>query len=198
MVQISWLIISVIMRKIRSLSTSPLEVFTLAFAVIAMATYLAQWDKPKCINVPTIVHLERMSDDPDKAKVIDEGLMGAVDRNNNPWAWVDNIDNIKKADLIFGLSFAIFGGLHCLSWNFNFPSTVERVMWRVAGVISLSIFSIIHVPIHWFDPNILYFLMLLLYGLARIAIIGISFSSLRLMPASVYITTWSKYLPNIQ
>ncbi|KAI1114193.1 hypothetical protein F5Y14DRAFT_415710 [Nemania sp. NC0429] len=38
----------------------------------------------------------------------------------------------------------------------------------------------------------------IVYCIARLGIIGIAFSSLRLMPDSVYATTWTDYIPSIQ
>lgn len=40
---------------------------------------------------------------------------------------------------------AIFGMIHCLAWNFEFPSTVEQVLWRTSSSIisSLCIFIMI-------------------------------------------------------
>lgn len=32
------------------------------------------------------------------------------------------------------LAGALFGAMHCLAWNFEFPSHVERIMWRAASV----------------------------------------------------------------
>jgi hypothetical protein len=41
--------------------------------------------------------------------------------------------------LIFGLmavSSLIFGGLHCLAWNFEFPTQAELISWRIASLAS--------------------------------------------------------------
>ncbi|ORY10060.1 hypothetical protein BCR34DRAFT_444635, partial [Clohesyomyces aquaticus] len=47
--QIDWLVVSVLARKALSLTISPLEVCTVAFAILATATWLANWYKPKDI-----------------------------------------------------------------------------------------------------------------------------------------------------
>lgn len=31
---------------------------------------------------------------------------------------------------------AIFGAIHCVGWNFSFPTSVERELWRVCSVLS--------------------------------------------------------------
>ncbi|KAI4694149.1 uncharacterized protein J4E84_002731 [Alternaria hordeiaustralica] len=50
--QILWLVVSVITRKMYDLPISLLEVCTVAFATIAIATYAANWAKPKDVEVP--------------------------------------------------------------------------------------------------------------------------------------------------
>lgn len=36
--------------------------------------------------------------------------------------------------VIFPIFSLVFGGLHCLCWNFTYPSQVERTIWRVASL----------------------------------------------------------------
>ena len=51
-VQIVYFVLSLSARRARGLSISQLEILTLAFAILAVATYIALWDKPKDIQVP--------------------------------------------------------------------------------------------------------------------------------------------------
>jgi hypothetical protein len=53
---------------------------------------------------------------------------------------------------LMAVSSMVFGGLHCLAWNAQFPSKTEQVLWRVASLVSaalpgvaLAITSIINV-----------------------------------------------------
>lgn len=45
----------------------------------------------------------------------------------------------KTASVLFlflsALSGAIFGMIHCLAWNFEFPSHVEQIMWRICSSV---------------------------------------------------------------
>ena len=36
--------------------------------------------------------------------------------------------------VIFPIFSLVFGGLHCLCWNFAYPSQAERTIWRVASL----------------------------------------------------------------
>ena len=222
--QILWFMTSIIVRKSRDLASSQLEILTLAFAVLAVATYLALWNKPKGIEVPTTIHLGRFSDDIGKAREIMKRIKSNGMRGNSFEAiWDQGVDEATgNNDFRMLLAvMTIFGGLHCLAWNFTFPSTVERYIWRVASIATTSIpvLSLLLLNLDLFlDPRkeknrrfsyiitiisdmievLLLVLSLAMYPLARLALIGVAVSSLRLMPASVYLTTWSKYLPNIQ
>ncbi|PMD15631.1 hypothetical protein NA56DRAFT_634481, partial [Hyaloscypha hepaticicola] len=51
-VQISWLLVSVIDRAATHLPITQLEICTSAFGILAIATYLANWSKPKDVGRP--------------------------------------------------------------------------------------------------------------------------------------------------
>lgn len=44
----------------------------------------------------------------------------------------------ESGQWLFGLLFpifgSIFGGLHCLAWNFTYPTQIERTLWRIASL----------------------------------------------------------------
>ncbi|KAF5367916.1 hypothetical protein D9758_004438 [Tetrapyrgos nigripes] len=33
---------------------------------------------------------------------------------------------------------ALFGGIHCIAWNFDFPTRKERILWRVASIVGTA------------------------------------------------------------
>jgi hypothetical protein len=50
--QISWLLLSVIVRAATHLPISQLEICTSAFGLLSIATYFANWSKPKDVGTP--------------------------------------------------------------------------------------------------------------------------------------------------
>lgn len=46
-------------------------------------------------------------------------------------------EDVVSAQLLClsALSGAIFGGIHCLAWNFTFPSDVEQILWRASSSV---------------------------------------------------------------
>jgi hypothetical protein len=57
------------------------------------------------------------------------------DRVANDMIWMPE-DNVPLVFSIMAVSAFIFGGLHCLAWNFQFPSEAELILWRTASIAS--------------------------------------------------------------
>lgn len=119
-----------------------------------------------------------------------------------------------------------YGVAHILAWNFEFPTSIERLLWKIAcidtivGTISLlALFSIV-IYLHehnWTslgnailanEPGILPWIyrLVILFGvlniplflLSRIYIIVETFISLRRVPLGVYATVdWAEYIPHL-
>lgn len=114
---------------------------------------------------------------------------------------------------------AVFGGIHCVAWDFYFASNVERKLWRAAALVTtlaplllpvvdrgaaslqrrfnLSYTSTSAMWLMNFWAAVTPLVVLLAYLLPRICIIVLVFSSLRAMPEGVYHTTWTKYLLSV-
>ena len=154
--QILWLILNVATRGITKLPVTQLEIATIAFSLIAVATYAVNWWKPKDIVTPTTLKRPTYFLDMDEDK---RSLQGFVKRllapsTANNYMLHENRGRIKNdkvwmqgdTPLIWGLmaiSSLIFGGLHCLAWNFDFPTDTELVLWRVASLASSALPSFV-------------------------------------------------------
>ncbi|KDR77510.1 hypothetical protein GALMADRAFT_65626 [Galerina marginata CBS 339.88] len=94
---------------------------------------------------------------------------------------------------------AIFGLIHCIGWSFAFPSIPERILWRVCAII-ITVVPIIAVPWVYLVAglSLLFRLIILVYLLARLALLGEAFVALRGLPPSAYdVVKWTAYLPHI-
>lgn len=119
-----------------------------------------------------------------------------------------------------------YGVCHILAWKFEFPTSIERILWRIAcidaiaGMISLlALFSIV-IYLHehnWkslrnallaHEPGIMPWIyrLVILFGvlnipvflLSRLYIIVETFISLRRVPLGVYATVdWAEYIPHL-
>jgi len=148
--QILQLVLSLIVRASRRLPFSQLEMLTLAFAVCGMGTYVAYWYKPQGVGVPITVTGRENSKAPNFNKTYDS--FWDVLRNSNGSTDVTLIHRIKNDNIPFGTSqmthvvipvlavmSAAFGCLHLIAWNFEFPTEVEKLLWRIATVLSIAV-----------------------------------------------------------
>ena len=102
---------------------------------------------------------------------------------------------------------AVFGGIHCVGWFFDFPSSVEAMLWRVSSAV-LTVVAFL-------SPIIAYFLaylsdiqkyfgiavstiFILVYVVSRLLLIVEAFISLRhLTPGMLALVKWTSFLPHI-
>jgi hypothetical protein len=104
-----------------------------------------------------------------------------------------------------------FGGIHCIGWSFAFPSSTERILWRVASVsiISVPITSLLSaspfdlVPDRFEDIATLVGVVvvasqLFLYVLSRLVLLVLPFLCLRsLPPAAYHVVHWTSFIPHV-
>lgn len=114
---------------------------------------------------------------------------------------------------------ALFGAVHCLAWNFDFPSYIERLLWRIAslGIVGACILSFVgsHVWPYVNDTrknadknsirhklvaliqNRLLLLIALVYPTARVVLLVLAVTSLTSLPPSALDTVnWVQLVPH--
>lgn len=127
-------------------------------------------------------------------------------------------DNEEAGSLAVGAiaGGVVFGGLHCLAWNFQFPTAAEATLWRVSSVVTTCIPVLAVVPmVFWARLNpaqgiliagenqrrrvlgpLIIVLLVIPYVLARVIIMVEIFRTLCYLPPEVYIETWSGSFPH--
>ena len=114
---------------------------------------------------------------------------------------------VDQADIVTSIITILFGAVHCFAWSYDFPSGTERLLWRVASLITTAL------PIAW---TAVYSLVLMGKSIGDGAIIGIStivvpfyligramllviaVTSLRSLPYDAYKTVrWITFIPHI-
>ncbi|KAH8691557.1 hypothetical protein BGW36DRAFT_304654 [Talaromyces proteolyticus] len=153
------LALSLIVRADRSLDFSQLETVTLGFAVCGVVTYILYLPKPQNVQTPIflapgdsriggsgrilryektfdsfwgiLLNEERRRDD--KQESLDKRYVDRVPNDNIPMS-----NNQVAHSGIFVLAFAsgLFGAMHAIAWNFEFPTHVEQIIWRTATVMA--------------------------------------------------------------
>ncbi|KAG1730951.1 uncharacterized protein EDB91DRAFT_1155705 [Suillus paluster] len=111
--------------------------------------------------------------------------------------------------LIGCFSGIVFGGIHCLGWNFSFQKHTEQTLWHGASLAVLCIPLCIYILfcycswLTFVDDYNAYFMVFtisissLIYVAARITLIVLMMQSLQSLPPGVYDTVaWNKFVPH--
>lgn len=210
-VQIMWLCIQLITRLSRKLPTTQLEVVTLAFAITSIFTYALLYNRPKdvhtvrevcAIRFQTPVELARLAGMGPSVYSADIGLSDvSIPNNAIPADTEDPFRHSVTAILV------VFGGLHLLAWNYEFPTHVERILWRASAIVTLATMPLLFITRlinnHLkFDPhqNVSYGFSLIavsLFVAARAFILVEIIRSLAFQPPETFRTTWAANFPHV-
>ncbi|KAA1473466.1 hypothetical protein DENSPDRAFT_839935 [Dentipellis sp. KUC8613] len=213
--QITWLMVQCLARTIKHLPMSTLEIGTVGYAFITIAAYIIQWYKPKDIQIPTVLHRGPDAPQPDT-------------RQNGTSQFSAESRRPEMAFLRFGMAYRIevfvlvitcllFGGWHCIAWNFTFPTFAELWMWRVCSILSAVPALVFVALIPFFNrdtstsndsdsqsdsdsdgPSTVLYNWLAVYLLCRGIVLGLMFIGLRSLPAAVFETIdWTTFFPHL-
>jgi hypothetical protein len=125
-------------------------------------------------------------------------------------------DDIDAGQTVFTgftgcVSGMIFGGIHCLGWNYLFQAHKEQILWRVAsvGMACSPLIFILFVSIAMVGER--YRILIpgryhasvgiigtCIYVFSCITVFVLMFLSLRSLPPGVYDTVaWTKFIPHV-
>ena len=111
---------------------------------------------------------------------------------------------------VFGV---VFGGIHCVGWFFNFPSSDEAMLWRVSSAVLTGIAFLL--PIFFVVVGSLLLgsnnsrlqksfaiavlsIILLVYVVSRLLLLVEAFISLKhLTPGMLALVKWTSFIPHI-
>lgn len=113
-----------------------------------------------------------------------------------------------------GPAMLVFGAIHFIAWNFSFPTTLERTLWRASSIILVvtpACAILVHLsPVIWPSSRIsrsglliigikplMYLGLLVCYATARCFALVEVFRSLAFLPPDVFKTGWPANLPHI-
>ncbi|KAF7974347.1 hypothetical protein HWV62_12414 [Athelia sp. TMB] len=223
--QTLWFVMQCIARRIEHLPLTNLEVMTLAYTVITVAMYVVWWEKP--LNISCAVRVPEEEVEGEKAQVYDSVweqtivyVMGMQDDyvdlrqcTRVPTFWAANRtgDDAVIADGIALLVAMVFGAVHCIAWSYAFQSHLEQQLWRASAIAIIAVpaalalgFAVAGLLGQYTSLEVVTVLPIFyvplapMYIAARIILILISFTSLRMLPAGAYHTVqWTTFVPHI-
>jgi len=246
LLQVSYLIVQLVARKLGDLPSTQLEITALAFAASSIITYLLYWNRPQGVETIHVIEAKEVNVKgwntfikllinegprylwytPRFAAKFDPTIGPAPIPNdcsyyNSVFSWRDIYGGNDEILYLAGGSLAggsIFGGLHCLAWNFDFPTPAEQLLWRICSVMITCLPPLAILPLGlWMRLNpvlsnlrrgsplplakavvasILISLFLVPYVLARLFLLVEVFRSLFFLPPEAFVETWSGSFPH--
>lgn len=152
MFQSLYLGLQLIVRYRNDQPSSQLEVVVVAFAVCSFITYSLFFSKPQNVQTPRYI----------KAKLYPTGYQMLIlgrcsSRRMGHFGTLEYLSyalpNMQTHDNGIYVAGAVlasitFGSLHCIAWNFSFPTDAEAFLWRLSAVFTIvlplaSAFSLI-------------------------------------------------------
>jgi len=226
--QITWISVQVVARAARRLAISQLEIAVLAFSACAIIIYALNWKKPKGVSVPyTLLSFPGVIPSKvvgavggDRTDLFNKSLLSSLFNYKKPLETlgirVPNDSSARQDNPhgrtmyhIFGLFIGtlLFGSLHTAAWNFNFPTRMEQIVWRVSSLMcTIYMFAIAFCyGILGGDSNptlaqacrLTARFISILYVLARLFLIVEMFRTLCFLPPDAYMSTWATNIPHL-
>ncbi|KLO04266.1 hypothetical protein SCHPADRAFT_840846 [Schizopora paradoxa] len=247
--QLLWFCTSCISRLASHLPLTLLEVVTAAHGLCTLATYAAWWHKPLNVEEPTLIigehareayaflrmaanryaisdeELENLSKEymvlnaPTETESMIKTMLNLLGEVVGA-ASISSYVEISIADSsVLTLLTAMYGLVHLSGWNAQFPTTMERILWRIATVgicscgacFSVSIKTIALLQnIEWPNKaleffgnfvsiflNIAVLLIFPFYLLSTLYILVESIRKLFFLPPNAFVVaSWSNYFPH--
>jgi hypothetical protein len=135
---------------------------------------------------------------------LDDDKIGAgVKRVPTFYSWTTT-DGDVLLPFFAGIGLAmVFGGIHCVAWSFQFPSHIERLLWRMSSltitcVPALDLASAVLVGLGVDLGAGIITVAIVPYIVARIMLLVLPFMALRSLPIDAYQTVhWTTFIPHV-
>ncbi|KAF7350545.1 hypothetical protein MSAN_01614100 [Mycena sanguinolenta] len=121
------------------------------------------------------------------------------------WASPDEPEHTAFAGILVGV---VFGAIHCAAWNAVFPSSMERILWRMSAALVAGYPALLIIPhglgaliwgghTHDHVPVAVQVLGVALYFILRVIFIVLPFTALRVVDNGWLIDVdWTVYIPH--
>ncbi|KAG1764166.1 hypothetical protein EV702DRAFT_982227 [Suillus placidus] len=222
LLQLVWFAIQFFARYINNLPNTLLETDALAIAALTCISYGLWWKKPKDVRCPYIVHWKAAAS---PSRLTNEYADSSRSSPVDPIAEEVRPSAVRSRRLIFlgdhgtrsyvlsigCFSVMVFGGIHCLGWNYLTQG--GATIWRVASLMTVSAPVLFYLGTGYqlhadrpFDSALMTFvtcaapLGLITYVIARAILVAfIIMSLIPPLPPGVYDTVaWTTYIPHFQ
>jgi hypothetical protein len=226
-IQITYFVIGVLVRAGQGVAVTQLELGVVGFVACSFVTYCFCMSKPKGVctaytikdfkDKPLPLRIKKLQDGFSRGVIFSDPMQSG--RGGRPYA---NDDFPMAGGLGSVLGFGgsvtsiLFGAIHLVGWNFEFPTPVDSWLWRVAALVSAGLAPFIFVVymaavafehVTGLDPfpedfvdkfgGALKWGAFGPYGLARLVLIVEMFRCLFYPPPDAFTSTWTVNIPHI-
>jgi hypothetical protein len=236
LLQVLWLATQSVIRTSRHLPISHLELSVLAFSTCAFFTYVFSLNKPQGVNEPSYITVQTPLDIPllERIHAATNKSSGYTGTRVSSWflngppnvSILHPIPNdveyplfptIRGRKLSFSYYFigltstgTLFGIIHCLAWNFHFPSSTDRLLWRISSVVTVAwtpAYAVNFVSYGSLKSGVCRVLklaqfvevvLLLYYVMARGCLLVLAFRCLFFLERGAFVSTLDGLVPHIQ
>jgi hypothetical protein len=210
--QISWLCVQLITRLSQNMPITQLELVTLSFAVCSIVTYGLFYNRPKDVQTIRETLAVRNPNPVEMARIASMGPEYWLIPRQNASMPNNTIHMTSGPHFFFGSMFAlaVFGGLHLLAWNQEFPTQAERRLWQASALVTIAVMPLALLML-WppFLPTVLArinqtkyeallaYVCLAPFFAARTFVLVEAVRSLAFQPPETFRTTWAANVPHV-
>lgn len=219
MLQISYFVISVIVRVVYDMPICCLDLGTAALVVCSVLTYMATFQKSRFVDtamrLSTIASSQTMdsvrtySRESGRTTILSSGAGGRPPRNEITRI-VNDTDGVVPLILI---TTVLLSSIHVARWKLTFPSVADMWLWRLSAVIAAAAplwllvwVSILQILSHFdicqnvgqaeFILGIAGAATVVIYAIARLVLIVEMFRGLGFLPPDAFKATWTANVPH--
>jgi len=199
-IQVSWLVIQAIARRIEMLPVTLLELNTIAQVWITLVLYGVWWYKPQGIAEAIEIDFSQCAQ-----------CQKQLDANGiTPFVLSDRLSILPKelgSPLSLGfiqIVIAVYITIDALGWTAYFPTDAERILWHVsigmlAVAVTVFLLLVLILRVYKIDtPHVALFVVLFFEMIGRTLLTIEAFISIRSLPIGAYSTpSLSDFLPHI-
>jgi len=200
-IQVSWLIIQAIARKIEELPVTLLELNTIAQVWVALFIYALWWFKPQ--GIADIIEIDFSHCQQCQKQLREHGITMST-----PFFCATSVEHwrrqrIVNVSLLLGLIpivSAVYLTIDALGWTAYFPTRAERIIWHVSicmfatGTMLLPVATFLSYMDHPRVADVVGVCAVSAGVLGRVVLTIEAFISIRSLPVG---PSWSDFIPHI-
>lgn len=216
-VQVSWLATQLIARRVDGVPPTQFEISTLAFSACAFVLYLVEWSKPKDVGVPFYIDTDAEVT-AEAFQAITEAAPDVFLQTRYYYMSISSGHQVaggrykaRHRDIMIVLTIILttllFGGIHLLAWNLDFPTQVESLLWKIAALsatLAPTLCGLLGLGESIFQGTMgtrvlpLFGMALLwpVFLVARLYLVVESVRSTLFLPPGAFVATWASNIPH--